>query len=336
MNCDASPRLPGLPAIALGALLAILGSAIPARGLAQEAYPSRGITMVVPFPPGSGTDVSARMLARDMGEALGRSVVVENRPGANGSLGAQVVARARPDGYTLLVTYPDPLVLRGLLVKNVPYDPLKDFTPLAGMCEVPLVMMASNAVNARDAAELVRLDRSQPGKIDAASSGNGAFSHLLIEMMNAKTGTRFTHIPFKGEAPAVQHLMGDHGAIIYIGTPPLAIAHQNSGRLKLLAVTTNKRMPQLPEVRTLAEQGFPEFNESFWYGVVISSATPPNIASVLQRHAQQAANQPAVQEQLGRQGCGPLPLSAADFDQRIRSDHAKYTGIARAVGMKVD
>jgi tripartite-type tricarboxylate transporter receptor subunit TctC len=303
---------------------------------AQEWAANKPIRFVVPQVTGGGADAIGRAIAKGISDQIGQPLVVENRPGANGGVGVESLMRAPADGYSLLLVFTSLMALNPAVYAKLPYDPLKDFTPLAGMCEVPLVMMASNAVNARDAAELVKLERSQPGKIDAASSGNGAFSHLLIEMMNAKTGTRFTHIPFKGEAPAVQHLMGDHGPIIYIGTPALAIAHQNSGRLKLLAVTTQKRMPQLPEVRTLAEQGFTEFNESFWYGVVVSSATPPNIATALQRHAQQAANQPAVQEQLGRHGCGPLPLSAADFDKRIRSDHAKYTGIARAVGMKVD
>ena len=303
---------------------------------AQDWSPNKPVRFVVPQVTGGGADAIGRAIAKGISDQIGQPLVVENRPGANGGVGVESLMRAPADGYSLLLVFTSLMALNPAVYAKLPYDPLKDFTPLAGMCEVPLVMMASNAVNARDAAELVQLERSQPGKIDAASSGNGAFSHLLIEMMNAKTGTRFTHIPFKGEAPAVQHLMGDHGPIIYIGTPALAIAHQNSGRLKLLAVTTQKRMPQLPDIRTLAEQGFPDFNESFWYGVVVSSATPPNIAAALQRHAQQAANQPAVQEQLGRHGCGPLPLSAADFDRRIRSDHAKYTGIARAVGMKVD
>lgn len=262
--------------------------------------------------------------------------MVENRPGANGGVGAESVTRAPADGYSVLLVFTSLMALNPAVYAKLPYDPLKDFTALAGMCEVPMVMMASNAVNARDAVELVALERSSPGKIDAASSGNGAFSHLLIEMMNTRTGTRFTHIPFKGEAPAVQHLMGDHGAIIYIGTPALAIAHQNSGRLKLLAVTTARRMPQLPEVKTLAEQGFADFNESFWYGVVIASGTPAAITASLQRHAREAANNPAVQEQLAKMGCASLPLSAADFDRRIRSDNAKYTSIARAVNMKVD
>ena len=319
-----------LTSIALTASLAIAPAA------AQEWAPNKPIRFVVPQVAGGGADAIGRVIAKGLSEQIGQPLVVENRPGANGGVGVESAMRAPADGTSLLLVFTSLMALNPAVYAKLTYDPLQDFIPLAGLCEVPLVVMASNAVKARDAAELVALERAQPGKVDAASSGNGAFSHLLIEMMNAKTGTKFTHIPFKGEAPAVQHLMGDHGPIIYIGTPALAIAHQNSGRLKLLAVTTQKRMPQLPEVRTLAEQGFTEFNESFWYGVVISSATPPSIASVLQRHALATANNASMQEQLGRHGCGPLPLSAADFDRRIRADHAKYTGIARAVGMKVD
>ena len=317
----------------VGALAGVL-SVAPAG--AQEWTAGKPVRFVVPQVAGGGADAIGRAIARGLSDQIGQPLVVENRPGANGAVGAESVIRAPADGYSILLVFTSLMALNPAVYAKLPYDPLKDFTPLAGMCEVPMVMMASNAVPAKDAAELVRLERASPGKVDAASSGNGAFSHLLIEMMNTRTGTRFTHIPFKGEAPAVQHLMGDHGAIIYIGTPALAIAHQNSGRLKLLAVTTARRMPQLPEVRTLAEQGFADFNESFWYGVVISSATPAPIATALQRHAREAANTPAVQEQLGKMGCGALPLNAADFDKRIRSDNAKYTSIARAVNMKVD
>jgi tripartite-type tricarboxylate transporter receptor subunit TctC len=322
-----------LRAMIVGALTSLIASS-PA--LSQEWSATKPIRFVVPQVAGGGADAIGRAIAKGLSDQLGQPVVVENRPGANGAVGAESLTRAPADGYSMLLVFTSLMALNPAVYAKLPYDPLKDFTPLAGMCEVPMVMMASNAVNARDAVELVALERSNPGKVDAASSGNGAFSHLLIEMMNTRTGTRFTHIPFKGEAPAVQHLMGDHGAIIYIGTPALAIAHQNSGRLKLLAVTTAKRMPQLPEVRTLREQGFADFNESFWYGVVVSAATPPAIVSVLQRNAREVSNNGSVQESLGKMGCSPLALSAVDFDSRIRSDHAKYTSIARTVGMKVD
>ncbi len=315
---------------AISALLACTAA------VGQDWSATKPVRFVVPQVAGGGADAIGRAIAKGLSDQIGQPLVVENRPGANGAVGVESLMRAPADGYSLLLVFTSLMALNPAVYAKLPYDPLKDFTALGGMCEVPLVVMASNAVNARDAVELVALERANPGKIDAASSGNGAFSHLLIEMMNARTGTRFTHIPFKGEAPAVQHLMGDHGAIIYIGTPALAIAHQNSGRLRLLAVTTAKRMPQLPEVRTLAEQGFSDFNESFWYGVVVSSATPGPITAALQKHAREAANSPAVQEHLGRLGCGALPLDARDFDARIRADHAKYTGIAKAVGMKVD
>lgn len=303
---------------------------------AQGWAPTKPVRLIVPQVAGGGADAIGRVIAQGISEQIGQPVVVDNRPGANGGVGVDTLMQAPADGHHLLLVFTSLMALNPAVYTKLSYDPVRDLNPLGALCEVPLVMMASPSVNANNAAELVLADKEKPKTIFAASSGNGAFSHLLIEMMNARTGTRFTHVPFKGEAPAVQHLMANQGMMIYIGTPALAITHQHSGKLKLLAVTTQQRMPQLPEVKSLAEQGLGDFNESFWYGVVAAQGTPTAVTESYNRYVAEAAKSKTLQTSLARLGCGPMPLSALEFSQRIKNDMNKYALIAKSVGMKVD
>ena len=316
------------------ALLALLATASVLH--AQGWAPSRPVRFIVPQVAGGGADAIGRAIAQRLGERIGQSMVVENRPGANGGVGAEELIRSPADGHNLLLVFTSLMALNPAVYDKVPYDSLRDFRPLGAICEVPLVMIASQSVAASNASELIALARAKPNEIFAASSGNGAFSHLLVEMLKSRTGIRMTHVPFKGEAPAVQHLLSNQDAMIYIGTPPLAIANVNAGKLKGLAVTTARRMEQLPNVASLAEQGVGDFNESFWYGVVAPAATPANIVDAYDAAASDIARAPALRQSLGRLGCGPLPLNAAEFGARIKADLTKYSAIAKAVGMKVD
>jgi tripartite-type tricarboxylate transporter receptor subunit TctC len=304
--------------------------------MAQSWAPNKPVRLIVPQVAGGGADAIGRVIAQGISDQIGQPVVVDNRPGANGGVGVETLLRSPADGYSLLLVFTSLMTLNPAVYSKLSYDTLKDLNPLGGICEVPLVMMASPSVPGNSAPELVAADKSQPKTIFAASSGNGAFSHLLIEMMNTRTGTKFTHVPFKGEAPAVQNLIANQGPMIYIGTPALAIANKDTGKLKLLAVTTKKRMPQLPDVKTLSEQGYPEFNESFWYGVVASHATPAPIIEAYHKAMLDVALSVQVQSNLGRLGCGPLPMSGAEFSERIKNDFQKYSAIAKSVGMKVE
>ena len=189
---------------------------------------------------------------------------------------------------------------------------------------------------ASNAGELIALARAKPNEIFAASSGNGAFSHLLVEALKCRNGIRTTHVPFKCEAPAVQHLPSNQDAMICIGTPPLAIANVNAGKLKGLVVATAGRMEQLRDVASLAGRGVGDFNEGFWCDVVAPAATPANIVDACDHAASDIARAPALQQSPGRLGCDPLPLNAAKFGARIKADPTKYSAIAKAVGMKVD
>ena len=316
------------------ALITLMAAVTAAH--AQGWAPNRTVRFIVPQVAGGGADAIGRAIAARLAERIGQAVVVDNRPGANGGVGAEELMRSPADGHNLLLVFTSLMALNPAVYDKVPYDSLRDFKPLGAICEVPLVMIASQQVAAGNAAELVALAKAKPGTVFAASSGNGAFSHLLLEMLNTRAGIKLSHVPFKGEAPAVQHLLSNQDAMIYIGTPPLAIANVNAGKLKGFAVTTAKRMEQLPNVASLSEQGLGDFNESFWYGVVAPAGLPANIAEAYDRSVADIARAPALQQSLGRLGCGPLPLNSAEFAARIKSDLTKYSAIAKSVGMKVE
>jgi tripartite-type tricarboxylate transporter receptor subunit TctC len=203
-------------------------------------------------------------------------------------------------------------------------------------CEVPLVMIASSKVPATNLKELISSLKSDSQSIFGASSGNGSFSHMMIEMLNTKIGVKMTHIPFKGEGPAVAHVLSGQDSIIYIGTPAIILSQVQSGKLKAQGVTTAKRMSQIPNVPTLAEGGLTDFNESFWYGVAASSNTPPHILEAYNKVVNDAARSDNLQANLGKMGCNSLPLNSAEFTEKVRNDIKKYSAIAKSVNMKVD
>jgi tripartite-type tricarboxylate transporter receptor subunit TctC len=303
---------------------------------AQGWSPARAVRFIVPQVAGGGADSIGRVMAAALSERIGQPVVVENRPGANGGVGAEALIRSPADGHSLLLVFTSLMALNPAVYEKIAYDPLKDFRPLGAVCEVPLVMIASLSVPAKNATELVALAKAKPGVVFGTSSGNGAFSHLLVEMLNTRAGIKLTHVPFKGEAPAVQHLLSNQDQSIYIGTPALAIPNVNAGKIRALGVTTAKRMEQLPNVPSLAEQGLGDFNESFWYGIAAAAATPAAIAESYERHVGDLARAAPVQQTLGKFGCAPMPLNSADFAARIKSDLDKYSAIAKSVGMKID
>jgi len=249
---------------------------------------------------------------------------------------AEALMRSAPDGYTLMLVYTSLIAVNPAVYEKLPYDSIRDFRPLGAVCEVPLVMIASLATEASNVVELIALAKAKPDAVFASSSGNGTFSHLLVEMLNSRAGIRLTHVPFKGEAPAVQHLLSNQGQVYYFGTPPLTVPNVIAGKIKALGVTTARRMEQLPNVASLAEQGVRDFNESFWYGVVAVAGTPNNIAEAYDRHVSDLLRGPGLQQSLGRLGCTPLPLDAAAFGQRIKAEVTKYAAVAKSVGMKVD
>jgi len=297
---------------------------------------TKPVRLIIPQVAGGGADAIGRTIGQALSEKLGQPVIVDNRPGTNGGVGMDVLMNAPADGYNLILVFTSMMAINPAVYEKINYDPLKDLRSLGAVCEVPLVMIASSKVPATNLKELTASLKSDPQSIFGASSGNGSFSHMMIEMLNTKIGVKMTHIPFKGEGPAVAHVLSGQDSIIYIGTPAIILSQVQSGKLKALGVTTAKRMSQIPNVPTLAESGLTDFNESFWYGLAASSNTPPHILDAYNKVVNDIARSDNLQANLSKMGCNSLPLNSAEFTEKVRNDIKKYSAIAKSVNMKVD
>jgi tripartite-type tricarboxylate transporter receptor subunit TctC len=298
--------------------------------------PNKPVRLIVPQVAGGGADAIGRTIGQALSEKIGQPVIVDNRPGTNGGVGMDVLLNAPADGYNLILVFTSMMAINPAVYEKINYDPLRDLKSLGAVCEVPLVMIASSKVPANNLKELISSLKSDPQSVFGASSGNGSFSHMMIEILNTKIGVKMTHIPFKGEGPAVAHVLSGQDSIIYVGTPAIILSQVQSGKLKALGVTTAKRMNQIPNIPTLAESGLPDFNESFWYGLAASSNTPQFIIEAYNKVVNDIAKSDNLQSNLGKMGCNPLPLSSQEFTEKVRNDIKKYSSIAKSVNMKVD
>jgi tripartite-type tricarboxylate transporter receptor subunit TctC len=298
--------------------------------------PNKPVRLIVPQVAGGGADAIGRTIGQALSEKIGQPVIVDNRPGTNGGVGMDVLLNAPADGYNLILVFTSMMAINPAVYEKINYDPLRDLKSLGAVCEVPLVMIASSKVPANNLKELISSLKSDPQSVFGASSGNGSFSHMMIEILNTKIGVKMTHIPFKGEGPAVAHVLSGQDSIIYVGTPAIILSQVQSGKLKALGVTTAKRMNQIPNIPTLAESGLPDFNESFWYGLAASSNTPQFIIEAYNKVVNDIAKSDNLQSNLGKMGCNPLPLTSQEFTEKVRNDIKKYSSIAKSVNMKVD
>ena len=298
--------------------------------------PNKPVRLIVPQVAGGGADAIGRTIGQALSEKIGQPVIVDNRPGTNGGVGMDVLLNAPADGYNLILVFTSMMAINPAVYEKINYDPLRDLKALGAVCEVPLVMIASSKVPANNLKELISSLKSDPQSIFGASSGNGSFSHMMIEILNTKIGVKMTHITFKGEGPAVAHVLSGQDSIIYVGTPAIILSQVQSGKLKALGVTTAKRMSQIPNIPTLAESGIPDFNESFWYGLAASSNTPQYIVDAYNKVVNDIAKSDNLQNNLGKMGCNPLPLTSQEFTEKVRNDIKKYSSIAKSVNMKVD
>lgn len=248
--------------------------------MAQGKYPQRPITLVVPTAPGGSTDFTARLIVEPLSRALGQPVVVDNRPGASGNIGNQMVARAKPDGYTLLVSYSGYHVGNPHLFKQAGWDPIKDFSPVAMMTRAPQVITLSPKVPASNLQELIDYCKANPGKLNYASSGNGSIQHIAGELFKQLTGTFITHIPYRGSGPAVQDLMGGQ-VDMFITTPAGVVSQIQAGKLKGIAVTSKKRLSSLPNVPTATESGLKAYELDSWFALYAPTGTPADIVQLL-------------------------------------------------------
>ncbi|GAA4357057.1 tripartite tricarboxylate transporter substrate binding protein [Variovorax defluvii] len=327
-------------ALALAAASTLLLAAGPA--LAQDAWPSKPVRIVVPFAPGGTTDILARAVAPELSKALGQQFIVDNRAGAGGNVGADIVAKAPNDGYTLLMGTVGTHGINRALYPKLPYDPIKDFAPITLVAAVPNVMEMNvdkaKALNINNVADFVKYAKANPGKLNMASSGSGTSIHLAGELFKTMTGSFMTHIPYRGSGPALLDLVGGNADVMFDNLPS-SMQQIKAGKLKALAVTSAQRSPALPDVPTVEEAGGPSlkgYEASSWFGLLAPAGTPPEIVNRIQQEVAKSLGTPAIKEKLVAQGAIPSGNTPAQFAKLIDSEHAKWAKVVKASGAKVD
>lgn len=318
-------------------LAATVAALLAASGTAAQAqnYPSRPITIVVGTSPGGPTDIIARILAQDLTTSLGQPVVVSNKPGANALMATQEVARAQPDGYTLLLAY-NAHVVNPLLMKRARYDALHDFTPISLAVSLPMAVIAPADTPFAGMEELVREARARPGTVAYGSSGNGSAPHLAGAVLQTQTRAELTHVPFKGNAPALTEIMA--GRLQFMFYPMVGInKYAADKRVKVLAVTAAQRLPEFPDVPTMAESGFAGFEQTApWIGMLAPGKTPPEVVAKVDAALQAALARPATRASLQANGAVPTYRNAAGFQTFLRQDVDRWTKVIAAAGIEAN
>jgi tripartite-type tricarboxylate transporter receptor subunit TctC len=303
-------------------------------GTAQAAWPERGIRIIVPFPPGGSTDVVARRVAPKVQQILGQTVVVENIGGAGSIVGSDAASKAAPDGYTLLLV--QPAVASNVALRDkMPYDIEKDFVPVALMGGHPGLLVASTATPYKTFADMMKYSKANPGKVTYATAGVGTFPHLTLELLRYAAGVDIVHIPYKGAGPAMIDLLGGR-VDVKIDAYSTAIAHLKAGKLVPLAVSGKERIPQMPDVPTIAESGFPDFESSIWMGIMAPAKTPPDIVQKLERAFVEASRDPDVVRTLNDDGIYMTGKGAKEMDALLKSEIAKWRRVVKAAGIKAE
>ena len=303
------------------------------EGLAQ-GWPSRPIRMVIPLSPGGFADVPGRILAARLSSLLGYNVFVENRPGAGGTIGADFVAKSAPDGYTLLFTG-TPHVISAWIYKKLPYDPLKDFEPVALVASGPYVLVVNPQLPVHSIRELIAAAKAQPGKIDYASSGNGSAQHLVSALFASMAGIELNHVPYKGSGPAMQDLLGGQVKVSFAGIPNV-LPHVKAGRLRALAVSTPQRSPDLPDVPTAAEAGVPGYQATLWLNLAAPAGTPGEIVQRIYAETAKALQDAELQQNFRAAGVEASPMSPQELAGFMRGEYEKWGRVVRDTGATVN
>lgn len=304
---------------------------VPALVFAQ-AWPTKAIKMIVPFPPGGGVDYLGRLAAKGLGDHLGTQVYVENQAGANGAIGAQALMRAAPDGYTIMAISDGPIVASPFMVAKSTYDPLRDFTPIAMLARYPCVLVASSSVSARNISELIAMARAKPDTVTYGTAGNGNFSHLAMEMLQFQTGTKMTHVPYRGTAPATLSLLAGDINLMYT-TLATALEHINAGKMRPLAIGEEKRLPALPQIPTIAET-VPGYNFSGWVGLFAPANTPPAVVARLSRESSAFLTSPDTLKVFAQQQLVAFYQDPAQFTQFIRQEQDRWSKLIKERGIR--
>lgn len=324
------------PVTLIGSLVVALGLALaPCFATAQQAaWPSKPVRFVVPYPPGSSGDLIARKLAPYLSRALGGQFVVDNRPGANGSIGMENVARSAPDGYSFVFGTDIQFAIAPVLYK-LPYDTEKDFEPVALVTVIELVVLAHPSVAANNLQELVKLAKAQPGKINYASTGIGSTHQLAVELLKQRGGFDITHVPYKGTGQALPDLVAGQVQVMFAGITQ-SMQYLNSGRLKALAVASQKRQAVLPDVPTVAESGFPGYEANAYWAIWAPAGTPAAITQKLYAELLKQLDLPEVRDWFEKSGLAASAAGPEELAARIRADRARWTRVVSEAKIKVD
>ena len=316
-------------------LCAGLAALVAAPCALAQSFPSKPITFVIPFAAGGGSDVMARIIAEPLSQRLGQQIVVDNKPGGGATIGADFVAKSAPDGYTLLLTG-TPHVISAHLYRKLPYDSLRDFTPVAMVASGPYALVVNPQVLAVSSVrELIAAAKAQPGKIDYASSGNGSAQHLVSALFNSMAGIDLNHVPYKGSAPAMQDLLGGQVKVSFAGVPNV-LAHVKSGRLRALAVSTPKRWPELPDVPTAAEAGVPGYEATLWLNVSGPAGLPADIVQRLSMEIGKALQDKELQNNFRAAGVEAASMGPAELSAFIRTEYEKWGRVVRDTGATIN
>lgn len=312
-----------------------LTSGLAMTGAIAGPYPDKPIRLVVPFPPGGTTDLLGRVLANRLSEALGQQVVVDNRPGAGGTIGSDFVAKAPADGYTILFGTVGTQSINTTLYKRLPFDPQKDFTPVAPFAGVPNILVVNPKVPAKSVQDLVTYAKDHPGALNMGSAGNGTTNHLSGELFKSMAHVQIVHVPYKGSGPAMADLLADQVQLMFDNLPG-SLPHVKAGRLRALAVTSATRSPALPDVPTMAEAGVTGYEADVWFGVVGPRSLPPAVVGKLSAAIAGIAQEKQTRDKLLQQGATPLTATPERFGALIQEDTAKWARLVKASGATVD
>jgi len=315
--------------------IAIIGLLTTVSHAQNASFPDRPVTIVVPFPPGGGTDAGARLIAQKLSTRWGQSVIIDNKAGASGMVGSEYVSRAKPDGYTLLIGNIGTFSINPSLYKKMPYDPDKAFVPVSMIAELPYFLLVTPSMKANNVKEFIAFAKANPGAVTYASSGSGSGPHLAGEMFEKATGLDMMHVPYKGGGPAAADVMAGH-VNMYFSTVLESIGSVKSGKLKALGASSLVRSPAMPELPTIAESGVPGFDAASWIGIAAPAGTPPALVDKIAADIKAVISEQDTKQTLIQQGATPMPLTPTAFKARIESDRIRYAKVIKEGNVQVD
>ncbi len=328
-------RFKGLAGCMGALVVALSGVALPGQAMAQAAYPSKPIRLVVPFTPGGVTDTSGRIVAEQLSRRLGQQVIVDNKPGASGNIGTQMVAAAEPDGYTLVLAFDGTMVINPHVFDKVPFNTVRDFAPVGKIGDAVLILVSNPGVTAKTLREVIALSKTQASGLSYGTSGTGGTPHIGGELLKQRTGANLVHIPYKGGGQAMTDVLGGNIPLVYTAVAG-AMQHVKSGKLNAVAVSSAQRLKSLPDVPTFIESGVADFDISSWVGILAPAKTPKAVLDRLNSELNAVLADPDVRERLGGLGISATPGTPESFSEEIKRDLSRYGAVVKAAGIKAE